>query len=109
MDYGEAVRAEIQSLLRSRGHPEPAISAGDALVGTLGLSSVDVLALVPRLNARLGVDPFAGPLQVIELRTVGDLARAYATARSPGASAAVERDTLRASAERAERRRRPAG
>jgi acyl carrier protein len=109
MDCGEAVRAEIRSLLRGRGHPEPAVSADDALVGTLGLSSVDIFALVPRLNASLGVDPFAGSFPVTELRTVGDLARAYAAAQSPGASAARESDALRASAARARLRRRPAG
>ena len=105
MDYGEPIQAEIRRLLQSRGYPDLAISTNDTLTGTLGLPSLEVLALLPRLNAMFGVDPFAAELAVTDLRTVGDLVRAYSNARSPSSSASVGNDELRASAKRAEARR----
>jgi acyl carrier protein len=105
MDIGEAIRAEIRALLRSRGHLDPQVSASDALTATLGLSSFDVLALVPRLNATLGVDPFRGTLAITDVRTVGDLVQAYEDTRAPIASGPVAAGPLHASATRAALRR----
>ena len=109
MDCAEIIRVELSGLLESRGHAQPEISANDALTGTVGLSSGDILALVPRLNSMLGVDPFAGTLAITDLRTVGDLVRAYQNARSTAANAATGSDALRAAAKRAELRRRRTG
>jgi acyl carrier protein len=106
MGRADTIHAALRGLLRSLGHLEPRTSAGDTLTGALGLSSLDVLALVSRLNATFGVDPFAGPRSVTGLRTVGDLIRAYENACSPIAGASVDRDMLRTSAKRAELRRR---
>jgi hypothetical protein len=105
MDYAAPIEAEIRRLLQRLGHTAPSISASDTLTGTLGLPSVEILALLPRLSAMLGVDPFAATLAVTDLRTVGDLFQAYANARSPSSSASVVNDELRASAKRADARR----
>lgn len=86
MDAAGLVRAELGALLRARGERAPALADDDALTGALGLDSADVLALVPRLNERLGVDPFRVARAITDLRTVGDLVRAYAEAgAAPGA------------------------
>lgn len=110
MDILQAVRTEILRVLRERGVDHPKISAQDALIATLGLSSVDVVALVPPLNATLAVDPFAGTLAVTDMRTVGDLVDAYENARSTSPHSSIGSDVLRASAKRAEmRRKNPTG
>ena len=99
MDAAEVVRTELRALLRARGESAPALADDDALTGVLGLDSADVLALVPRLNERLGVDPFRGVAAVTGVRTVGDLARAYASAGA--APAALDAATARAALRKA--------
>lgn len=107
MDIAEAIRAELGALLRRLGHPASRISASDGLTTSLGLSSFDVLALVPRLNSALEVDPFKETLAITDIRTVGDLVRAYEAARATRAGSAAADNPLRASANRAARRRLP--
>ncbi|HLB13364.1 MAG TPA: hypothetical protein VJM14_00380 [Burkholderiales bacterium] len=75
------------------------------MTATLGLSSFDVLALVPRLSATLGVDPFKETLAITDVRTVGDLVQAYEGVRAPIASGRAAEDPLQASATRAALRR----
>ena len=100
MESAEVVRAEIRAVLRARGEAAPAISDADALTEVLGLDSAEVLALVPSLNAQLGVDPFKGALAITDVRTVGDLVRAYGPADAHGASAALDAATARAALRR---------
>jgi acyl carrier protein len=99
-DVERAVRAEILRLLEQLGKPVAAVSAGDALSESLGLTSLDVVELITTLNAQLGVDPFMRRA-FTEIQTVGDLARAYALPPAAGASDAE----LAVSRRRAEARR----
>lgn len=95
-----AVRAEIHRVLDMQGNPIERVSAADSLSDTLGLTSIDLVELIVALNARLRVDPFR-ERAFTELRTVGDLFRAYGTSpagRDPDAE-------LVASRRRAEARR----
>ncbi len=105
MDVAETIRSEIGALLRRLGHLEPRVSTSDALTTTLGLSSFDVLALVPRLNATLGVDPFKETLAITDIGTVGDLVRAYEAARAAIAGDPAAENPLHATARRAAQRR----
>jgi acyl carrier protein len=99
-DVERAVRAEIRRALEQQGKPAAAVSAGDSLSDTLGLTSLDVVELIVALNARLAVDPFK-QRAFTEIQTVGDLVSAYGL---PPAAGAPDSD-LAASRRRAETRR----
>jgi hypothetical protein len=105
MDIAGAIHAEIGAMLQRFGHSEPRVLASDALTGTLGLASADVFALVPRLNTLLGVDPFRETLAITDVRTVGELVRAYETACTPITGGPAAENPLHASAQRAALRR----
>src|SRR5262245_52758856 len=78
-DQAESVvRAEIHRVLDMQGRPIERVSVDYSLSDTLGLTSMDLVELIAALNARLHVDPFR-QRGFTELRTVGDLFRAYAT------------------------------
>jgi acyl carrier protein len=78
-----AVHAEIRRLLDAQGKRIERLSANDLLSEALGLSSQDLIEVVLRLNERLCVDPFRRRA-FTELRTVGDLAGAYAPSTPAG-------------------------
>jgi acyl carrier protein len=101
MDAADTVHAEILALLQRRGEAATRLADDDALTGTLGLDSAEVLALVPRLNARLGVDPFGGGEAITDVRTVGDLVRAYARASAGTGANALDAAAARAALRKA--------
>jgi len=72
----ETIRLAIADVLRRRGH-EVAPFDEDALLVTTGLTSLDLAALIARLEQRWKVDPFLEAVPITEVRTVADLCRAY--------------------------------
>ena len=70
------IRRVIGELLQMADRPVPAFDEQDDLVST-GLTSLDLAALVARLTRKWKVDPFLEARAITEIRTVGDLCRAY--------------------------------
>ena len=101
VDVDAAVEAEIARSLAAGGRPIAPIGSGDRLIENLGLTSFALAEIVARLNAALAADPFRGSLAFTDVRTVGDLCRAY---RGQPARTALP-DELEASERRALARR----
>jgi acyl carrier protein len=72
----ETVRLAIADVLRRRGREVVPFDDDDLLVAT-GLTSLDLAALIARLEQRWKVDPFLEAVPITEVRTVADLCRAY--------------------------------
>jgi hypothetical protein len=75
-EIGETIRLAIVDLLQHRGRPVPSFDDHDLLVAT-GLTSLDLAALIARLEQRWKVDPFLEAVPITEVRTIADLCRAY--------------------------------
>lgn len=100
IDIPGTVRAEIRTLLQSRGHPAVEVSANDELTATLGLTSMDVLALVPRLNAAFALDPVEEEVAITSVRTVADLVKAYVEVRARRTGSVLDAAAARAATRR---------
>jgi acyl carrier protein len=72
----QTIRLAIADVLRRRGHEVPPFDE-DALLVATGLTSLDLAALIARLEQRWKVDPFLEAVPITEVRTVADLCRAY--------------------------------
>jgi acyl carrier protein len=72
----KTIRRVIIELVERSGRAAPAFGDDDLLVDT-GLASLDLAALVARLERVWRVDPFLEAVAITEIRTVGDLCRAY--------------------------------
>ncbi len=72
----ETIHRTIVELLEQAGKAVPPFDAEDDLIST-GLSSLDLAALVAKLARRWKIDPFLEMKAITEVRTVGDLCRAY--------------------------------
>jgi acyl carrier protein len=72
----QTIRRVITEIVERSGRIVPAIGDDDLLVDT-GLASLDLAALVARLERVWRVDPFLEAVAITEIRTVGDLSRAY--------------------------------
>ena len=70
------VHRAIAELLERNEQPVPRFGNDDLLVAT-GLGSLDLAALVAKLARIWKVDPFLEAVAITEIRTVGDLCRAY--------------------------------
>jgi acyl carrier protein len=66
----------IAEVLERSGRPVPSFDEEDDLVAT-GLTSLDLAALVARLERHFKIDPFLEARSITEVRTVGDFCRAY--------------------------------
>jgi acyl carrier protein len=75
-EIAEAIRLTIGDLLQRRGRPIPPLDEHDLLMAT-GLTSLDMAALIARLEQRWKVDPFLEAVPITEVRTIADLCRAY--------------------------------
>ena len=75
-DIRQTVHHAIIEIVERGGRPAPAFGDDDLLVDT-GLASLDLAALVARLERTWRVDPFLEAVAITEIRTVGDLCRAY--------------------------------
>jgi hypothetical protein len=103
VDVDAVVAEEITRYLRDSGKDPAAVSDDDRLDGVLGLSSMEVTALLTRISARLDVP---GAQQVVletEIATIGDLRRACHAAIRGTPQAGL--DDLAASRQRAAGRR----
>jgi acyl carrier protein len=98
------VRAEIARRLKAT--PDDLALRDDQTFEALGLGSLDLMELVDSLESALQVDPFAGQFSLNDVRTVGDLCRAYDTTLDGQAPPNDPADPLLASRARAEARRR---
>lgn len=76
----ENISAVINQILQQNGAQAVTFNSEDALVGTLGLDSMDLAVLVVELEQRLGLDPFREGQGAV--RTVGELADVYEKALS---------------------------
>jgi acyl carrier protein len=88
------VHQTIVTILERQGAPIKPFDNDHDLVAT-GLTSLDLAALVAMLERRWHVDPFLESIAVTEMRTVGDLCRAYQEVLN-GAAGAGHAETLRA-------------
>jgi acyl carrier protein len=70
------IHRTIVEILELGGKPVPHFDAEDDLIAT-GLSSLDLAGLVAKLERRWKIDPFLEAKAITEVRTVGDLCRAY--------------------------------
>jgi len=70
------IHRTIVEILQRAGRPVASFDVDDDLVST-GLTSLDLAALVARLERRWRIDPFLEATSITEVRTVGDLCRAY--------------------------------
>lgn len=75
-EIDETIRRAITELLERDGRPVKPFDKDDLLVAT-GLTSLDLAALVAKLERVWKVDPFLEAVAITEIRTVGDLCRAY--------------------------------
>lgn len=72
----QTVHRVIGEIVERNGRTAPAFSDADLLVDT-GLASLDLAAVVARLERLWKIDPFFEAVPITEIRTVGDLWRAY--------------------------------
>jgi aryl carrier-like protein len=72
----ETIHRAIVELLEDSGRPARVFDEEDDLIST-GLTSMDMAALVARLARKWKIDPFLEMKSITEVRTVGDLCRAY--------------------------------
>ena len=70
------IRRTIVEVLERAGKPVLPFDEEDDLIAT-GLTSLDLAALVAKLERRWKIDPFLEAKAITEVRTVGDLCRAY--------------------------------
>ena len=75
-EIAATVHRTIVELLERSDRPVPSFDEHDELIST-GLTSLDLAALVARLERRWKIDPFLEATAITEVRTVGDLCRAY--------------------------------
>lgn len=102
----QAVRDQIANRLKSRYGQHPALMDADTLQA-LGIDSLDLHELADSLETALGVNPFEQAMSVNDVRTVGDLCRAYCAAAGVHQGEPPAEDAaLLASRRRGEARRR---
>ena len=75
-EIGTIIHRTIGEVLERAGKPVPRFGVDDDLVAT-GLTSLDLAAVVAKLERQWKVDPFLEATAITEVRTVGDLCRAY--------------------------------
>jgi acyl carrier protein len=71
-----AVHQAIADVLERAGRQPGAIDNDSPLLA-VGLTSLDLAAVIAVLQSRLKVDPFFVRKAITDMRTVGDLCRAY--------------------------------
>jgi acyl carrier protein len=100
------VHGGIRSVLAERvGEEVVRLSGSEKLNATLGLSSLELATVVVRLEAELGVDPFAKLVSITSVRSVEDLVHAYQQSFFPERRRRAEDDAVAAAVERARTRR----
>jgi acyl carrier protein len=77
-EISKAVRHQVRLLLDEKDLPLREIGSEDRLNADLGLTSLDLAALVAALEMTLKADPFQELVPITSVRTIGDLELAYA-------------------------------
>jgi hypothetical protein len=72
----EIVRQTITDLLKRNGKSLGLLDNDCPLIA-VGLTSLDLAALISMLERKLKADPFLEAVAITEMRTVGDLCHAY--------------------------------
>ena len=72
----QTIHRVITEIVERSGRPAPVFGDDDLLADT-GLASLDLAALIARLERVWRVDPFLEAVAITEIRTVGDLCRTY--------------------------------
>jgi acyl carrier protein len=72
----ETIRRTIVELLERADRPAPPFDTDDDLVA-IGVRSLDLAALIAKLERKWKVDPFLETKSITDVRTVGDLCGAY--------------------------------
>ena len=67
----------LREVISNKGLSTPQLETETPLDGSLGLDSLDYAEVVLRLEAVFGTDPFSNSQPPV-IRTIGDLANAYA-------------------------------
>ena len=75
-EIAESIRQAITEVLQRNDRPVKSFDQHDLLIG-IGLTSLDLAALIAKLERVWKVDPFLEMVAITEMRTVGDLCRAY--------------------------------
>lgn len=75
----DTIAQTIRTILLERGDPIPELTP-ETRISSSGLDSLDVAALVVRLEEQLGLDPFKKVLDRYP-QTLGEMADLYACAR----------------------------
>ncbi len=98
------IHQEIGRIFEEQDEPIPELTPDAKLHADLGLASLDLAHLVTVLEDKLQVDPFEAQVAITDVRTVGDLCRAYQAQLDGRADDSAE-DDLRAVQQRARARR----
>jgi hypothetical protein len=76
VDINATIHRTIVELLEWSGRQPPDFDDSDDLV-SIGLTSLDLAALVAKLQRHWKIDPFLEANTITEVRTVGDFYRVY--------------------------------
>jgi acyl carrier protein len=98
------IETQVHAILSEKQRPIRKLTPADKLNDTLGLSSLDLAILVSELELSFGADPFAQLVPITDIRSIGDLVRAYSLALIPEQVTAKPDDGLSAAADRARQR-----
>ncbi|MFD7169268.1 phosphopantetheine-binding protein [Streptomyces violascens] len=82
-NFQAVIEKEIRELLMESHGEAGALAPTDQLTD-LGLNSLLLARLIIQLEGEFGSDPFAAGKSIADLRTVGDLVRAYESAPAQG-------------------------
>jgi acyl carrier protein len=97
------VVSELERACAAAGRPSPVFTDQQRLADDLGLGSIDVVELVASIAAR--IDPSRQDRNVSnDLRTVGDLCRAFEATRGIGRTQSRDEDDLMKAMGRAQKR-----
>jgi len=94
----------VLRIVREKSPETASVENCQGLAAGLGLDSLDIARIIAVLELQLGVDPFANAFAITDMRTVGDLCRAYRTALCSRAGAPSV-SLFESSVQRAEARR----
>ena len=79
-DRSETVRRLVLELASEKRTTLQAVEDHQTLVEDLGLSSLDFATLIATLEVELDTTPFVERFAITDMRTVGDLCRAFSDA-----------------------------
>lgn len=91
MSMYELIVHKIATILSERGDSTPALTP-ETRISASGLDSLDIAALIVRLEEQLGFDPFSAGTLDRYPQTLGEMADLYASSNSNIAKSALVED-----------------